>query len=136
MHISPHLMFNGQCRAAFTRYHQLLGGDLRLLTFGNSPMAADVEPQWHDRIVHVTLRFGDYELAGADVLPDDYATPQGFSVLLSFEDSAEAERVFNELASGGEIRFPFQETFWSSGFGVLVDEFGIPWEVSCAQSDH
>ena len=135
MRISPHLMFNGQCRAAFTRYHQLLGGELRMLPFGDSPMAADVEPQWHDRIVHVTLQFDDYELAGADVLPQDYATPQGFSVLLSFDDSAQGERVFTELASGGEIRFPYQETFWSSGFGVLVDEFGIPWEVSCAQAD-
>jgi PhnB protein len=134
MRISPHLTFNGQCRAAFTRYHQLLGGELRMLTFGDSPMAADVEPRWHDRIVHVTLQIGDFELAGADVLPEDYATPQGFSVLLTFEDSVKAEHVFNELASGGEVKFPFQSTFWSAGFGVLLDEFGIPWEVSCAQS--
>jgi PhnB protein len=127
-------MFDGQCRAAFTRYHQLLGGDLRMLSFGDSPMAAEVESKWHDRIVHVTLQVGDFELAGADVLPQDYATPQGFSVLLSFEDSERGERVFNELAIGGEIRFPFQPTFWSSGFGVLVDEFGVPWEVSCSQT--
>jgi PhnB protein len=127
-------MFDGQCRAAFTRYHQLLGGELRMLTFGDSPMAAEVEPRWHDRIVHVTLQVGDFELTGADVLPRDYAIPQGFSVLLTFGDSVRGEHVFNELARGGEIRFPFQQTFWSPGFGVLVDEFGVPWEVSCEQS--
>ena len=134
MRISPHLMFNGQCRAAFNRYHQLLGGEFSFLTYGDSPMAEDVEPKWHDRIVHVTLQIGDVELAGADVLPQDYATPQGFSVLLTFEDPARAKYVFNELASGGEIKFPFQQTFWSSGFGVLVDQFGVPWEISCAQA--
>jgi PhnB protein len=124
-------MFDGQCRAAFTRYHQVLGGDCRMLTFGESPMAADVEPKWHDRIVHATLQVDDVELAGADVLPQDYATPQGFSVLLAFEDTARGAHVFNELARGGNIRFPFQRTFWSPGFGVLVDAFGVPWEVSC-----
>ncbi len=103
-----------------------------MLTFGDSPMAAEVQPQWHDRIVHATLQVGEFELAGADVLPEDYASPQGFAVLLTFEDPAKAEYVFTELARGGEIRFPYQKTFWTPGFGVLVDEFGVPWEVSCA----
>ena len=26
---------------------------------------------------------------------------------------------------------PFQETFWSSGFGMAIDRFGIPWMVNC-----
>ena len=60
---------------------------LRLLSFGDSPMSAEVEPKWRDRIVHATLQIGGCELAGADVLPQDYAMPQGFSVLLSYEDS-------------------------------------------------
>ncbi len=25
---------------------------------------------------------------------------------------------------------PFAETFWSPGFGSLVDRFGIPWMVN------
>jgi PhnB protein len=124
-------MFNGQCRVAFERYHQLLGGELSMLTFGESPMATEIEPRWHDRIVHVTLQTGNFDLAGADVLPQDYAAPQGFSILLTFEDLAKAEQVFGELAIDGEIKLPFQQTFWSSGFGVLTDRFGIPWEVSC-----
>jgi uncharacterized glyoxalase superfamily protein PhnB len=28
-------------------------------------------------------------------------------------------------------RLPFQKTFWSPGFGMLVDRFGIPWMVNC-----
>jgi PhnB protein len=26
------------------------------------------------------------------------------------------------------------ETFWAIRFGVLVDRFGIPWEVNCQQA--
>jgi len=134
MKLSPHLMFDGQCRAAFERYQQLLGGELGMLTFGDSPMAADVDSRWHDRIIHATLTIGDIELAGADVLPADYATPQGFAVILALDDPAQARKLFDGLAAGGTIRYPYQQTFWAAGFGVLVDEFGVPWEINCAQS--
>jgi PhnB protein len=26
---------------------------------------------------------------------------------------------------------PLQETFWAVRFGVLVDQFGIPWSINC-----
>jgi PhnB protein len=29
---------------------------------------------------------------------------------------------------------PFQQTFWSPGFGMCVDQFGIPWMVNCEQA--
>jgi PhnB protein len=25
---------------------------------------------------------------------------------------------------------PFQQTFWTSGFGTLTDRFGVPWMVN------
>jgi PhnB protein len=106
---------------------------LNLLTYGESPMAPDVDLQWHDRIVHATLQFDDVELVGADVLSHDYRKPQGFFVLLIIEDIVKAERIFSSLAVGGEIQVPFQKTFWSAGFGVLVDQFGVPWEINSAQ---
>jgi PhnB protein len=133
VHISPHLQFDGQCRFAFEAYHRLFGGTLTtMLSYGESPMATDVEPQWHDRIVHATLRVGDFELAGADVLPSDYRKPQGFSVILVVDEIAEAERLFSALADGGAVQLPLQPTFWSPGFAVLVDRFGVPWEISTA----
>ena len=131
MNISPHLCFDGQCRAAFATYQQILGGTIQtMLTYGESPMSAQVACQWHDRIVHASLQFGDIELAGVDLLPSEYRKPQGFSVLLSIEGTARASQVLALLADGGEIRLPFQPTFWSPGFGVVVDRFAIPWEVS------
>jgi PhnB protein len=26
---------------------------------------------------------------------------------------------------------PFEKTFWSPGFGMVVDRFGTPWMVNC-----
>jgi PhnB protein len=84
--------------------------------------------------VHATLQLGELELNGADLFPHDYHTPQGFFVTLTISELAEAKRIFLSLSEGGEVRLPFQTTFWSAGFGVLIDRFAVPWEINCAQA--
>jgi PhnB protein len=41
----------------------------------------------------------------------------------------EAERVYRGLADGATIQVALQKTFWSTHFALLVDRFGIPWEI-------
>src|SRR5688572_18914700 len=131
MRISPHLCFNGQCREAMRFYQRILGGTIEtMLTYGETPMAQSTDPRWHDRIVHATLIVGDIELTGVDMLPGNYEHPQGFFVTLSIDGEARAKSVFDALSAGGSVQLPFQETFWSPGFGVLVDRYDIPWEIS------
>jgi uncharacterized glyoxalase superfamily protein PhnB len=33
----------------------------------------------------------------------------------------------------GTVQMPLQETFWAFRFGVLVDQFGIPWQINCGK---
>jgi PhnB protein len=131
MHASIHLVFDGRCEAAFQFYERTLGGKLQaMLTYAASPAAGGVPPERRDQIVHGSLALRNLTLAGADVAPDEYEAPQGFFILLSVEHAAEAERVFHALAENGQVRMPIQKTFWSPAFGVLVDQFGTPWEIS------
>ena len=134
MKLNPHisLAFNGQCEAAFRFYEQCLNGTISyMLTWGASPMAADAPPGWEGKIAHATLEIGDVGFAGSDVPPDRYEQPQGFQILLNMDDAVAAERIFQALAEDGTVVTPFQATFWASGFGVLVDRFGIPWSINC-----
>jgi PhnB protein len=134
MRISCHLTFDGQCEVAFLAYQRLLGGEIRaMLTYGDSPLADQVPSAWQSRILHATLVVGDQELLGSDAFPDTYERPRGFSVMLSPADPARARDIFASLAEGGSVSTAFQPTFWSAGFGVLVDRFGVPWEVNCEQ---
>jgi PhnB protein len=134
MQISPHLCFDGQCRTAFAAYQQILGGQIQtMLTYGESPVAAQFESQWHDRILHASLQFGNVELSGADSSPRDYRKPQGFFVTLSIEGAARGKQIFASLADGGKVHVPFQPTFWSPGFGALIDRFAIPWEINSVE---
>ncbi|MGO8970271.1 MAG: VOC family protein [Myxococcaceae bacterium] len=134
MQFTPHLTFPGQCEAAFKFYERFLGGKIMtMLTYGDSPMAAQISPEWHSKIVHASMTVGASRLVGADVLGEQYQPPQGFFVLLTTDEAAEAERAFRALAETGTVLMAAQNTFWSSYFGVLIDRFGIPWEISCEQ---
>ncbi len=130
MGLTAHLSFSGQCREAFSFYAELFGGDLMMLTYGDTPMATEVPADWGEKIVHATLSFDGCELAGSDVQREHYRRPQGFSVLVDVEGVEKARRIFTALADGGSVSMPVQETFWSPAFGVVVDRFGIPWEIN------
>jgi PhnB protein len=132
MDLCPYLNFNGQCAAAFALYANALGGTITFTqTYGESPMKDQVPADWHDKIMHTTLKIGDKVLYGADAPPSHYAPAQGMSVSVGAISPSEGERIFNTLAEGGQVTMPFQKTFWSPGFGSAVDRFGIPWIVNC-----
>jgi len=132
--LNPHLTFKGQCEAAFRFYEQCLGGKIvMMMTYGDSPMAEGMPPEWRGKIIHATLAMGDCLLTGADAPPDRYHKPEGISVLLSVGAAAEAECIFSTLAENGTVQMPFQETFWALRFGMLVDQFGTPWMINCGR---
>ena len=136
MDLRPYLNFDGQCAAAFAFYARCLGGTIVFTqTFGESPMKDEVPPGWHDKIMHSTLALGDKVLLmGADAPPAQYSAPQGIQLSIAVADPADAERIFNALAEDGTVGMPFQKTFWSSGFGMAIDRYGIPWMVNCEQA--
>jgi PhnB protein len=80
------------------------------------------------------MTVGDAVLMASDAPPDRYEQPKGYSVSIQLNDRSEAERIFNRLAENGTIQMPFQQTFWAAGFGMCVDQFGIPWMVNCERA--
>jgi PhnB protein len=134
MKLNPHVAFRGQCQEAFQFYERCLGGKiLIMLTYGDSPMAEQVPPQFRGNIVHATLTVGDNTLYGADVLPEQYQPPRGFHLTVGIQDPVEAARIFRELSENGTVQMALQKTFWSAAFGVLTDAFGVSWEINCEQ---
>jgi PhnB protein len=131
MRLSTHISFSGQCEEAFLEYQRILGGTTALLRYGDSPMAGTVDKQWHDRIVHGTLQVGEFELAGSDQMGKEFQKPQGFAVILQVHTVEKAQQIYDALSVGGVIGMPLQATFWSPGYAMFVDRFGVPWEINC-----
>jgi PhnB protein len=134
MKLNPYLSFDGRCREAFEFYQKALGGKILFVqTYGDSVMAESVPPEERHRIMHMTMHIGDQVLQGADA-PGEFTKPAGFCVATHFDDAAEGKRAFEALAQNGKVKLPFQSTFWAKGFGMLIDQFDVPWIVNAGDA--
>ena len=135
MQVNPYLHFNGNCETAFKLYAELLGGKIEaMLPHEGTPAEAHIQAEWGKKILHACMRIGNTLVMGSDMPPNYYQQPQGFSVTLETTTPEEAERVFQDLAKGGEARMPIQQTFFAVRYGALVDQFGVPWTIYCPAS--
>jgi PhnB protein len=132
MKMKPSLMFSGMCGDAFRRYASMSGGEIvYMVTYAESPLAREVPPDWRDKVWFAPLHAAGLDVTGGDILPRDYETPRGFSMVLGVANADEADRVFAGLADGGEVLIPLQATQWSPRYGLVRDSFGIRWEINC-----
>ncbi len=132
MRINPYLNFNGNCAEAFQFYAKALGGkDLRIMTFRDSPMAAEMPAKEKDMVMHARFTLGNYTIMGSDSPGSRYNKPQGYAVNVDVDTPEEADRIFAALSQGGNIGMPIAETFWAKRFGMVTDRFGTHWMVNC-----
>jgi len=134
MQLNPYLTFNGNCEEAFNFYAKCLRGELALVQrFGDTPGCEGMPASYRDKIMHVRLQLGDQVLMASDNHPDHpFDGIKGCSIALSVDQADEADRIFNELAQGGVVVMPMQETFWAKRFGMVNDRFGVPWMINGA----
>ena len=132
MAFHPYLFFGGTCRDAFTRYEEIFGGELFLLRMGDAPSDEPVPEDKADLVIHAAITIGDALLMGSDDPTGDGGPKVGSAVVYTSDDAGKGEAIFAKLAEGGEITGPFGPTFWSKGFGMCTDRFGVPWMVDTA----
>jgi PhnB protein len=132
MQLNAYLFYNDNCEAAFKYYEKALGAKIEvLLRAEDAPSDMPASPGREKTIMHGRISIGGQLLMASDAPPERFHKPQGFSVSLTIHDLADAERKFKALSEGGSLNMPFSQTFFAKGFGMCVDQFGIPWMVNC-----
>lgn len=132
-HPIPYLAFNGNCAEAVRFYERALDGKIEIMMSGaDSPMAAEMPKEFADRILHARLALKDGGVLYAGDAPAHmpYEGIKGVSITLNYDTIAEARKVFDALAAGGQVTMPMQPAFWAKTWGMLVDKFGTPWIVN------
>jgi PhnB protein len=129
----PYLAFNGNCAEALDFYSALFGGKIiGKMTFGEMPGDMPIPDEAKSGVVNEMLELpGGAMLYGGDTPPGmTYSPMAGLSLALNFPTVEQAQKVFDGLAAGGEIKMPFAPTFWAEKFGMVTDKYGVHWAVN------
>jgi PhnB protein len=133
MIVQPYLFFEGRAEEAIEFYRRHLGAEVQMLMrYKDSPEPPPpgmVPPGGETKVMHASLKIGDTVVMASDGGCSGNATFGGFSLTISVKGEAEADRIFNALADGGQVRMPLGKTFFSPRFGMLADRFGVGWMV-------
>lgn len=132
MQVQAYLFFEGRCDQAIDYYRRALGAEVGMLSrFKDSPEPLDPAkqpPGWENKVMYAELRVGDSTLLLSDGCNGEIDF-RGFSLSLTVNTAAEAEKVFAALSDGGEVKMPLGKTFFSPCFGMAKDRFGLSWMV-------
>jgi len=109
-------------------YNDAIGGELKVMTFGESPMAEQVSESDKSRVMHAHILKDDFVLMASDSMPGQSVNNgNSISISVGCTSQEEIDNLFGKLSVGGTITMPLQDTFWDARFGMCIDKFGMPW---------
>ena len=131
MELQPYLFFDGRCEEALNFYQRALGAEvemmMRIKDSPEPPQPGVHPPGSENKILHASFRVGDTVLMASDGRCEGKPVFKGFSLSLQVPTETEANRLFKALADGGQVQMPLTKTFFSPGFGMVADRFGVTW---------
>ena len=134
MDVQPYLFFDGRCEEAVEFYRKALGAKVEMLMRNKEspepPPPGMVAPGSENKVLHASFKIGDSTVMASDGANRGKPSFEGFSLSLNVKTVAEADRLFNALADGGQVQMPLTKTFFSPRFGMLSDRFGVGWMVN------
>jgi PhnB protein len=132
--LNPYLLFNGQAKAAMEFYSSILGGELKLQTFGESGMPGAEKEK--DLIIHAQLTVDDMVIMASDS-GHGHEVEFGSNVALSLVGPEEKEltEIFEKLSHGGKVDLKLEKQFWGDIYGQLTDKFGVHWMVNISSPE-
>ena len=129
--ITPYLTFNGNCKEALAFYRSVFPcGEPSVLPYGDympegSPTPPELLRSW---VMHAEMT-----VCGTNVWFADSAQAPGNSGLITLSaivpTGREALAIYDALCAGGTVTLPPTVTFYSVFHAVVMDRFGVPWQI-------
>jgi PhnB protein len=133
MHVQPYLDFNGRCDEALEFYKKAVGAEVAMLMrWKDSPDKSMCTAENADKVMHSQFQIGDSTIMASDGRCSGKPNFHGIALTISAKTEAEADKLFNGLAEGGQVTMPLAKTFFSPKFGMVADKFGVGWMVLVA----
>lgn len=134
--VQPYLFFNGRCEEALNFYRSAVGAEVAVVSrFKDAPPQSGMcspAPNLGDKVMHATFRIGETTLMASDGQCSGTGSFEGISLSINVPTVADAERILTALSNGGKVHMPITKTFFSPGFGMVQDKFGVSWMIHAA----
>jgi PhnB protein len=132
MQVQPYLNFEGRCEEALEFYRRALGAEVtELMRWKDhpNPEPGMPPPGAENKVMHASFRIGDSVVMASDGRCQGGSRFEGFSLILTAANEAEADRLAAALADGGAVQMPLAKTFFARRFGMVADRFGVSWMI-------
>ena len=117
MRVNPYILYNGNCAEAVALYEKAFS------------VKAEIEVA-KNLVGHAEFKIGSDVIMLCD---SEEAVKVGDNIMISirFDENEKtlATEAFDILKEEGEVIMELGETSWSKCFGLLVDKFGIQWNM-------
>ncbi len=133
--INPYINFSGNTEEAFNFYKSVFGGEFAMIVRFKDMQSPEHTTSKADenKIMHISLPIGKNNILMATDMLESMGQKMlegnRYSISISAESKAEADKIFNGLSAGGKVDVPIADSPWGSYFGMFKDKFGIHWMV-------
>lgn len=131
--ISTYITFNGNTAEALKHWQDVFGGELNLMTYGQTPMEGMPFDPPADALAHGVLSLPNGGLiSGGDSMDGEYPIRDtAYSMLYNAESVEDGrEKIDKFVAAGGEETMKFEQAPWGGSYGQVFDKYGVMWSIS------
>jgi PhnB protein len=128
--LKPYLNFHGKCKEAMNYYKEIFGGELQIMLAGESPVADQMPKEYHNGVLHSTLKTPEFEIMATDMTPSQPMEGNTVHLCLICKNEEETRDFFEKLSAGGKVIQPLNEMFFG-WIGTVADKFGKHWMLEC-----
>jgi PhnB protein len=129
MKVQSYLCFEGRTEEALKFYEKAIGAKVEMLMRFKDAPEGTCTPGAEEKVMHSSFTVGETQLMASDGRMQPPAKFSGISLTLAAKTEAEAKKLFDGLADGGQVQMPLTKTFFSPSFGMVGDRFGVTWMV-------
>jgi len=129
IHLTPFLLFDGNCAEAMEFYRECLGGALSLTRLGDTPMKDQMPLEQHQRIVNAHFKSGAIEFSATDWMhPTRVPKPGNMAGMYVNGTFRELKTIFDKLSKGADKELLVELRDMPFGvYGRLTDRYGVEW---------
>ncbi|WP_124057952.1 VOC family protein [Vaginisenegalia massiliensis] len=129
--IELYLVTNNQGLEAVDYYSQVFQAEIKsCTTFGQAMPNTPEENK--NLVLNASLDIQGIRLQISDHGPgQDYVQGTNMTACIMVDTAQEARKLYDKLAEEAQqINLELQETPWSPAYGIVVDKFGMTWQIN------